>query len=138
AMKEGFFQEHGGNKELKMQLDAKYRTNRKSLESVLFRESTALGEISQLIELLEWKSTELKPIIKNLLDLKMNGLLKVTVDNLLSSYIHMMMNRIFMSRQRVCEMVAYDILFRYYTSVKARQKSKANYTEDLIMVTQVA
>jgi thiopeptide-type bacteriocin biosynthesis protein len=138
AMKEGFFQEHGGNKELKMQLDAKYRANRKSLESVLFREPTALGEISPLIELLKWKSTELKPIIKNLLDLKRNGLLKVTVDNLLSSYIHMMMNRIFMSRQRVCEMVTYDILFRYYTSVKARQKSKANYTEDLIMVTQVA
>ena len=138
AMKEGFFQEHGGDKDLKMQLDAKYRNNRKSLESVLLRDPVALEEISPLIKLLEWKSTELKPVAEGLLDLKNSRLLKVTIDNILSSYIHMMMNRIFMSRQRVCEMIAYDILFRHYTSLKARQKSKKGYMQDLIPVTQVA
>jgi len=40
----------------------------------------------------------------------------------MASYSHMMVNRLFKSKQRLHEMVLYDFLHRYYKSEIARQK----------------
>ncbi|MDR0295220.1 MAG: hypothetical protein LBH91_03380 [Prevotellaceae bacterium] len=45
---------------------------------------------------------------------------------MLSSYIHMTLNRLFRTQQRMHELVMYDYLFRYYTSMQARQKTMNN------------
>jgi thiopeptide-type bacteriocin biosynthesis protein len=45
-----------------------------------------------------------------------------TLTNLVSSYIHMHMNRIFLSRRRVHELVLYHYLSKYYQSAIARSK----------------
>ncbi len=47
-------------------------------------------------------------------------------DTLLSSYIHMMLNRIFRSKNRIYELVIYDFMYRYYESEIARDKYNLN------------
>jgi len=44
------------------------------------------------------------------------------LDGLLNSYIHMTMNRTFLARHRVHELVVYDTLYRYYDSLVAMGK----------------
>jgi thiopeptide-type bacteriocin biosynthesis protein len=123
-MKTAFFREHGESKELKLQLDAKFRTERKLVEDILNREIDATREIQPLMELLEWKKEQVQPLAEKILQLKNENRLQVNLNELISSYIHMLLNRIFMSRQRTYEMVVYDLLYRYYKSVAGREKSK--------------
>jgi hypothetical protein len=47
---------------------------------------------------------------------------EIMLDDLLGSYIHMMMNRMFRTRQRLMEMVLYDFLFRTYKSALAKNR----------------
>jgi thiopeptide-type bacteriocin biosynthesis protein len=123
-MKTSFFREHGESKELKLQLDAKFRTERKLVEDILNREIDETREIQPLIELLEWKKEQIQPLAEQLLQLKNDKQLQIDLNDLTSSYIHMLLNRIFMSRQRTYEMVVYDLLYRYYKSIAGREKSK--------------
>ena len=50
-------------------------------------------------------------------------------------YLHMFINRIFVSNQRKTELVIYDYLFRYYESKIIREK-KVNNISELINVTE--
>lgn len=43
------------------------------------------------------------------------------IDELLKSYLHMMLNRLFLSKNRMHEMVLYEFMFRYYTSEIAKK-----------------
>jgi thiopeptide-type bacteriocin biosynthesis protein len=124
-MKTSFFREHGESKELKLQLDAKFRTERKLVEHILDRGQDNSREIQPIIELLEWKKEQVQPIAEKLLKLKNKGHLQVPLDELTSSYIHMLLNRLFMSRQRTYELVVYDLLYRYYKSSLGREKNKS-------------
>ncbi|MCC8199436.1 MAG: hypothetical protein LIP06_12945 [Tannerellaceae bacterium] len=49
------------------------------------------------------------------------------IEYLISSYIHMMMNRIFRSRNRVHELIIYDFMDRYYKSKVARSKYNSTF-----------
>jgi thiopeptide-type bacteriocin biosynthesis protein len=121
-----FTSEHGGTKELKLQLDTKFRNVRKQVEDILNRELDPQREILPLIELLNWKTEQMQPIAAQILDLQKQGLLQLRLNDLLASYIHMMINRIFKSRQRTFEMVVYDLLHRYHKSLEGRKKSQKN------------
>jgi thiopeptide-type bacteriocin biosynthesis protein len=125
-LKTAFTNEHGGTKELKLQLDSKFRNVRKQVEDILNRDLDAGRETGPLIELLHWKSEQLVPVATSILALQSKGQLLVYLDDLLGSYIHMMLNRIFRSRQRTFEMLMYDLLHRYYKSMEGRMKSKKN------------
>lgn len=128
-MKTSFFREHGESKELKLQLDAKFRTERKLVEDILDREQDSSREIQPIIELLEWKKEQVQPLAEQLIQLKNNKQLQVTLEDLTSSYIHMLLNRVFMSRQRTYELVVYDLLYRYYKSMVGREKNKTRQPE---------
>lgn len=123
-VKNSFFKEHGDSKELKLQLDAKFRTERKLVEDILDRTLDEQRGIQPLLELLEWKKEQVAPLAEQLLELKKSGQLQVPLEDLAGSYIHMLLNRIFMARQRTYEMVVYDLLYRYYKSQAGREKSK--------------
>ncbi len=49
----------------------------------------------------------------------------VPLNERLASYVHMFLNRFFRSRQRMHELVIYDMLHQYYASQLARQKQAA-------------
>lgn len=119
----GFFNEHGGNKELRLQLDNKFRAQRKKIEEAL--DPDAASEAMQALEpLLRSRSAGHSDTIALLLDIKNNNALEIDLYDLTSSYIHMMLNRLFMAKNRLNEMVVYDMLARHYRSVSARQKAK--------------
>lgn len=133
TIKTGFFREHGESKELKLQLDAKFRTERKLVEDILNREIDETREIQPVIELLKWKNEQFQPLAQQILSLKKNNQLQIDLHDLTSSYIHMLLNRLFMSRQRTYEMVVYDLLYRYYKSVAGREKSKNAKSSDPVL-----
>lgn len=106
-LKKRFGKEFGMNKSLKKQLDKKYRAHKSLIESVLKRHE-ALPPFS--LELLRLKSKETTTAI---------GLIKERTSDtrqqeLLCSYAHMLMNRIFRSRNRLHEMTMYQLLYRTY------------------------
>jgi thiopeptide-type bacteriocin biosynthesis protein len=128
TMKTSFFREHGESKELKLQLDAKFRTERKLVEDILDKKLDENREIQPIIELLEWKKEQIQPIAGQLIQLKKNNELQMDMNELASSYIHMLLNRVFMARQRTYELVVYDLLYRYYKSMVGREKSRNKQT----------
>jgi lantibiotic biosynthesis protein len=126
SLKSSFIQEHGGSKELKLQLDSKFRNVRKKVEDILDRTIDNEREILPLIELLEWKKEQLAPVVSTILEHRDKGKLQIRLNDLMASYIHMMLNRIFKARQRTFELVVYDLLYRNYKSLAGREKSKKN------------
>ncbi len=127
-LKNSFTKEHGGSKELKLQLDTKFRNVRKKVEDILNRELDAEREILPLIELLNWKTEQVQPLANQILALQKQGNLRLPLEDLLASHIHMMINRIFKARQRTFEMVVYDLLHRYHKSQEGRKKSRKDAT----------
>ena len=67
----------------------------------------------------------LQVIVEKILSLNKEGALELPLTNLLSSIVHMTVNRAFQSRQRLYEMVLYDFLYQktrsdYYRKRKAK------------------
>jgi thiopeptide-type bacteriocin biosynthesis protein len=108
--------------EYKVQLDKKYRNHRKTVEEVLSNSEVGIEWMAQISSIIEKKSQKVQPIVKSLLDMESQQTLKVSLNDLLGSYIHMMINRLFRSKQRITEMVIYNMLEKHYNSSKARSK----------------
>ncbi len=124
SIKESFALEFGMNKNLKYQLDQKFRNVRTDINQAMNLNKDNADELISLVQLLEQRSERTNHLVD---DIKKVVLCDESIDlsNLLSSYVHMLMNRIFRSKQRMHEMVIYDFLYRYYNSTIAQQKSAA-------------
>ncbi|MCF8716357.1 thiopeptide-type bacteriocin biosynthesis protein [Joostella atrarenae] len=118
-LKTGFGLEFGMSRPLKKQLDLKYREARQKVDNFLILNKNK-SEYSPILSIIQQKEHNMQPTIRELLSTK-----KYTyeeLNGLLSSYIHMHMNRLFKSKNRLNEMVCYDFLYRYYNSLNARVK----------------
>jgi len=115
----GFGREFGMNDQLKVQLDRKFRTERQTMRSFILKENEFYNPFYQI---LEKKTKYTSSIIGRLKDLNFRNELELELNNLLSSYIHMLLNRIFKSKQRLNEMVVYSLLYRFYRSEIARKR----------------
>ncbi len=120
-IKNGFAQEFGMNKYLKLQLDKKFRQHRSDIEDIMSIKKENAGELLPLLQLLEDRAKTNKQLADKLKQLSTIEP-TVSIDELLPSYIHMLMNRLFRSKQRIHEMVVYDFLWRYYKSEIAKAK----------------
>ena len=100
----------------KRQLDNKYRTYRTEIETVMFWEN----KVSDTIDVIKTQRQVFFPIVENIAEIEKSGDLQVNLKELLSSLIHMTMNRWFRTKNRLHEMVIYDFLSRYYTSEMAK------------------
>jgi thiopeptide-type bacteriocin biosynthesis protein len=121
-LKTGFAIEFNMNKDLKMQIDKKFRTYRKSIADILDTKNDETSELQPFFELLNKKSISIKPIVNQILELNQNNKLPLSLNDLLASYIHMLLNRLFKNKQRLHEMVIYDFLWRTYRSELAKHK----------------
>lgn len=106
----GFGQEFGMNKSLKKQLDSKFRTHKQSISSFLNVAPEDKPEYQAIWDVLKKKRLESSPIIKELL----NAVNDEQLNNYLGSYAHMLMNRMFRSKNRLHELVLYSFLFQHY------------------------
>ncbi|MES2518852.1 MAG: lantibiotic dehydratase, partial [Bacteroidota bacterium] len=130
-IKNGFFNEFGGGDKLRHQLNDKYRLERNAIESIL-DSSQDTDEFSPAIDFLNKRSEKLQEINRQLRQNQSDDDQTKSHDYLMQSYIHMMMNRLFLTNNRAHELVIYYFLDRYYESCLARQKRKKNKTEIII------
>lgn len=111
------------DKDSKKALSKKYRENKYLIENVLINDKYLSLELSSIQQILNRRKKKLSELFSFINDLSNRGELEVTVDFLLSSYLHMFINRMFRSKQRFQEMVIYDILEQYYKSQLIRNKA---------------
>ena len=116
-----FRNEFDPSRVLGKQLNIKYRVERKKIDAFMEFKNGDNFEYKTIIALIEQKEQYINPIVNGILELKKNNNLQVDLNILISSYIHMLMNRLFRSKNRLNEMVCYDYLYRYYKSIYARK-----------------
>ncbi len=122
-LRESFGKEFGLNRTLKDQLEKKFREDRTVITAILDHTDDRESEMFSLFQLLDRRSGAFKPIAEKILKLYDNKTPNpFLLDDLMGSYSHMMVNRLFKSKQRLHELVLYDFLHRYYKSEIARQK----------------
>lgn len=68
------------------------------------------SQYNVLLELLDHKTNQGNDVVNELI----NSADKRLLNDYLGSYAHMLMNRLFRSKNRVHEMVVYDLLYRHY------------------------
>ncbi len=118
----GFKQEFNANTpEGKKALGDKFRQERKVIEQVLAPEYDPGELLAPAFARFEARSQQWRTAVAYLRE-EAPG---VSLHDRLGSYVHMFLNRFFRSRQRMHELVVYDMLHQYYTSQLARQKQAA-------------
>jgi len=109
---DAFKHEFNADKKLNSQLDKKYREFR--LKYVDFIQSEEFLEVrNTIISYLE----ESDAALGNMISYNENRLLNVSLQSFSQSIFHMHLNRLFVSNQRIFEMLIYDYLLRYYKMI---------------------
>lgn len=119
-----FKNEFNASKFLRKQLSDKYRNKRKEIENFMAITEKNKPFNIKMLDILSEKEKNIDCIVTEILKLRNKNNLGIDLNYLLSSYIHMFMNRLFTSKNRLHEMVCYDFLFRYYKSKLARIKKQ--------------
>ena len=127
-LKDSFETEFNMDKQGKKLLADKFRKHRKEIDNFLDKE-TNHETIQHLHQLAAQKNQHLAPVYEDII-VKMNN--SEGVMQLLSSYIHMLMNRLFRSKNRQNETVAYFLLFSHYRSSLARKKAKKPVKDKIV------
>jgi thiopeptide-type bacteriocin biosynthesis protein len=106
--------------ESKKQLGAKFRELRPKIELALQSEIDSTHEFYEVWQLFEIRKSSLIDCAKRIDELYSSHALEVQKSDLVASYIHMFLNRFCRSKQRMQEMVIYDLLHQHYKSQLAR------------------
>lgn len=114
-----FHQEFNSDALLIKQLSQKYRFSKELIAKHLDAGNDFSGS-----DLLQYRSFEIMPLAQVIRAKITEGSINQDLNSLLISYIHMNMNRLFKTKQRVHELVVYDFLLMYYKSTFHRQKTK--------------
>jgi len=125
TLQDGFGKEFGITNDFRRQFGQKYRTEKIRIEKLLDKNSEQDEEYISLFQPILENSELSKPIIEEI-KIKISETEPPTLNDLLSSYIHMTLNRLFRTQQRTHELILYDYLFRYYNSCLNRDFSKMN------------
>lgn len=116
-LRTSFFKEFKVGTGTKKELSTKYRNHKSEIER--FMKMTS--EVNDLKAILNKRNISIAEAVNSIREQLPDP---VKINELLGSYIHMTMNRLFDSNNRQCEMILYDLLYSYYTSVLARQKKE--------------
>ncbi|SEW52060.1 lantibiotic dehydratase [Chitinophaga arvensicola] len=107
-LQQSFFEEHGGEKSLLLQLNNKYREEMRKVSQILDPAQDNEQGIEAAVDCFRTRSAGIQRLL--------SGITLKNRDELLCSYIHMFLNRILLSNQRKQELVLYHFLSRYYAS----------------------
>ncbi len=119
--KTSFGKEFNKTGALNKQVNELYSENMSNIETFL-DESTKLEIYAPLWDILNDRSTKNKNVANKLRSLAEENVLPGGLENTVLSYLHMVCNRIFLAKQRIHEMVVYDMLFKYYSKQLHTQK----------------
>ncbi|WP_316826817.1 lantibiotic dehydratase [Pedobacter miscanthi] len=118
GMHQGFYKEFGSSKGLKIQLNHLNRNLRKDI--IAFLEGEPDENLMAIDKVLMVRSLQSRSSIDKII--YECGDLEQLFD-LLRSYIHMSLNRLFIGKQRVNELLVYTLMERLYSSKKAMSKN---------------
>jgi len=119
ATADGFKKEFGFTRHnVTKQLNDKYRVNRKDIENTMHWDN----ETTETMDVIKARRQALFPVAEKLTVMEKSGALNVPIKSLLTSLIHMTMNRWFRTKNRLHEMVVYEFLSRFYASEMARNR----------------
>jgi thiopeptide-type bacteriocin biosynthesis protein len=121
-MSRTFWREFKGDKGMRVQLDQRLRTDRRSLAQLLDGEPEATALLAPALAVFDRRSRDSAPLIAELYKLEAAGRLTTRVQEMASSIVHMHVNRFIRSAARAHEMVLYDFLHNLYASREARQR----------------
>ncbi len=111
--KTSFGKEFNRNGNLNKQINEMFAKSEYEIEGFLNAEK--IDEMyAPLWDIVRERSQNNEAPIKNIKTLLAENKLPVSLHNITISYIHMVCNRIFLSKHRIHEMVVYDYLFKYY------------------------
>jgi thiopeptide-type bacteriocin biosynthesis protein len=114
TMQEDYKNEQHIEKENNKKLDFLYRTYRNEIILYLQEKQEPIY-LEGLIDLVKITQKEIE-VIKEIISMKSS----TSLEDFISSLIHMNVNRIFRSKQRHYEMMCYDFMNRYYKNIAAR------------------
>lgn len=120
SLNNDYKKEFGFNDFNMKQLNTKYRTYRKIIENVI---ENRVNDIlfSKLYRLIKNKSRCNSFFVKTIYEKRNNNDSNVSINSLLKSHIHMMLNRLFCDKNRMYEMVIYNFMNKYYKSLIAKE-----------------
>ncbi|MDR3218975.1 MAG: thiopeptide-type bacteriocin biosynthesis protein [Dysgonamonadaceae bacterium] len=121
AVSASFKMEFRFNEHNAKQFNTKFRENKLRIESVLNNTINDENFIC-LYHPLKNRSKRLIPVIEPIKAKLSKKNQPVRLEDLLKSYIHMMINRLFRSKNRMHELILYDFMRRYYASEAAKSK----------------
>ena len=114
---DAFKKEFHSDKTFNKQLVNKY--NGLKNEAHAFLKNSTPEEYLPLYDLLKQKELKIKPIINQINTIIGKAQADVVKIDILSSYNHMIINRLFRNNQRLYELLSYQFLYKYYLSVKS-------------------
>lgn len=112
------------DKKSKLILDKKYRGYSNEIQSILNRNYPDNGS-SSFNKIIDTSFKNISELGKRLLNLNDKALLSCPLEDLVSSVVHMSLNRLITYNPRQYELVLYDFLYRYYRSKRARESKSA-------------
>lgn len=133
AAKTGFGKEFNRSGKLNKQINEMFVKHESEIEE--FLDPNQMDEIYQpLIEILEERSEKNKAAIKAIKELGNEHRLPTYLDNIMLSYVHMICNRIFLTKHRIHEMVVYDYMYKYYSKkLHTAKKKQTKEVEESIL-----
>lgn len=121
SMYENYAFEFGIKKPAKVTMDKKYRKLTGQIEYV-FYENKAENKYEYISRIVSSYEENSKYLVSQLLNMESKDALKVTLNSLVSSIIHMHVNRMFRTQQRKYELLLYYLLFKFNKSRIARTR----------------
>jgi thiopeptide-type bacteriocin biosynthesis protein len=123
-MRESFGREFGMGKGLRVQLDQKFRAERKSLDALLDPANDEASPLAPGFAVLKRRSEAVAPVLAELERLEKAGRLTATRAELAPSFVHMHVNRMIRSAARAHELAIYDLLYQLHQSRAARMRGR--------------
>lgn len=125
-LQQGYLHEFGGLPILKKQLNEKYREQQGFIYSHMNSELDNENEIEEAVSIFNTRSIMNRDVVNRIISKTAKNTIQ-SIEVLLPGYIHMSVNRLFISNQRKFELVIYHFLDKYYMSkVAVTQKLTAN------------
>ena len=106
----------------KKSLGNRYRRERTRIEGFMKEVPDVEAELLPVFAALAERRLSWKSAIGEIVRKHREGQLEVNYTELIESYVHMFLNRLFRSKQRIQEMVLYDFLYQFYTSAAAKER----------------
>jgi thiopeptide-type bacteriocin biosynthesis protein len=130
--KTGFGKEFNRSGRLNKQINEMFVKHESEIE--YFLDPNLMDEIYEpLLEILHERTEKNADAVKQIKELGKEHRLPTYLDNIMLSYVHMICNRIFLTKHRIHEMVVYDFLYKYYSKqLHTGKREKTTVREELI------